>query len=79
MYMTFLYLFAVSFSMMVAAGPFTTSDNFSYEPLKDLMRAVQKDKPDLLIMVSLILYCIILNVLDFFKSFEPRKDHFPKN
>ena len=39
--------------MAVAAGPFTTSDSLLYEPLADLMRAVQNDKPDLLILVSL--------------------------
>ena len=39
--------------MLVAAGPFTTSDSLLYEPLTDLMRTVQNDKPDLLILVSL--------------------------
>lgn len=38
--------------MLVAAGPFTTSDSLLYEPLADLMKTVQKDKPDLLILVS---------------------------
>ena len=38
--------------MLVAAGPFTTSDSLLYEPLADLMKTVQSDKPDLLILVS---------------------------
>ena len=45
--------FIEPFSMLVAAGPFTTSDSLLYEPLTDLMRTVQNDKPDLLILVSL--------------------------
>jgi len=40
------------FSMLVAAGPFTTSDSLLYEPLTDLMRTVQNDKPDLLILLG---------------------------
>ena len=38
--------------MLVAAGPFTTSDSLLYEPLADLMKTVQSDKPDLLVLVS---------------------------
>lgn len=38
--------------MLVAAGPFTTSDSLLYEPLADLMKTVQKDKPDLLILLG---------------------------
>ena len=41
--------------MSVAAGPFTTSDSLLYEPLADLMQKVQNDKPDLLILVSLMI------------------------
>ena len=37
---------------MVAAGPFTTSDSLLYEPLADLMKTVENDRPDLLILVS---------------------------
>ena len=40
------------FLMMVAAGPFTTSDSLLYEPLADLMKTVENDRPDLLILVS---------------------------
>ena len=43
--------FSEPFLMMVAAGPFTTSDSLCYEPLADLMKTVQNDKPDLLILV----------------------------
>lgn len=40
------------FLMSVAAGPFTTSDSLLYEPLADLMRTVQNDNPDLLILLG---------------------------
>ena len=40
------------FLMMVAAGPFTTSDSLLYEPLADLMKTLENDRPDLLILVS---------------------------
>ncbi|KAL9953110.1 hypothetical protein ACROYT_G040470 [Oculina patagonica] len=40
------------FLMSVAAGPFTTSDSLLYEPLADLMKRVQNDKPDLLILLG---------------------------
>lgn len=47
------FFFTEPFLMSVAAGPFTTSDSLLYEPLADLMKKVQNDKPDLLILVSL--------------------------
>ncbi|KAJ7373411.1 DNA polymerase alpha subunit B [Desmophyllum pertusum] len=40
------------FLVSVAAGPFTTSDSLLYEPLADLMKTVQNDKPDLLILLG---------------------------
>ncbi|XP_074630712.1 DNA polymerase alpha subunit B-like [Acropora palmata] len=40
------------FLMMVAAGPFTTSDSLLYEPLADLMKTVENDRPDLLILLG---------------------------
>ena len=49
------FLFTEPFLMTVAAGPFTTSDSLLYEPLADLMQKVQNDKPDLLILVSLMI------------------------
>ena len=45
------FSFTEPFLMLVAAGPFTTSDSLLYEPLADLMKAVQNHKPDLLILV----------------------------
>ena len=47
--------FSEPFLMMVAAGPFTTSDSLCYEPLADLMKTVKNDKPDLLILVRSLL------------------------
>lgn len=48
----FVFFFAEPFLMLVAAGPFTTSDSLLYEPLADLIKTVQNDKPDLLILVN---------------------------
>ncbi|KAJ8308549.1 hypothetical protein KUTeg_013423 [Tegillarca granosa] len=39
-------------SILVAAGPFTTSDNLSYEPLVDLMKYLTRDKPDVCILLG---------------------------
>ena len=39
-------------SIIIAAGPFTTSDSLNYEPLKDLIEVVQKNRPDLTILVG---------------------------
>ena len=38
--------------IMVACGPFTTSDNLDYAPLLDLLRKVITRKPDVLILVG---------------------------
>ncbi|KXJ17723.1 DNA polymerase alpha subunit B [Exaiptasia diaphana] len=40
------------FTMMVAAGPFTTTDSLMYEPLTDLINVAQKDKPDVLVLLG---------------------------
>ena len=37
--------------MVMAAGPFTTSDNLEMEPLQQLMRIVVTERPDVLILV----------------------------
>ena len=36
----------------MAAGPFTTSDSLAYEPLTDLVSVLQRDKPDVAVLVS---------------------------
>jgi DNA polymerase alpha subunit B len=38
--------------ILTAAGPFTTSDNFQYQPLQDLLHVVQKDQPDVVFLVG---------------------------
>ena len=38
-------------SVLIAAGPFSTSDNLSYEPLNDLSKYISRDKPDVCILV----------------------------
>jgi DNA polymerase alpha subunit B len=39
-------------SVVVASGPFTTSNNLEYEPLQDLLIHVLKKKPDVLILTG---------------------------
>lgn len=39
-------------SVMVAAGPFSTSDSMSYEPLTDLMEQIQVTRPDVCILMG---------------------------
>ena len=41
---------------MAAAGPFTTSDNLDMEPLRDLLSVVERSRPDVLILVSCLLF-----------------------
>ena len=50
--MILFYFLSEHFSVLVCAGPYTTSDSLSYEPLADLMNVVQREKPDLLVLVS---------------------------
>ena len=38
--------------MLLAAGPYSTSDSLSYEPLTDLVQQIQQTKPDICILVS---------------------------
>lgn len=38
------------FTMIMAAGPYTTSDNVEMEPLKELVRIVGTEKPDVLLL-----------------------------
>ena len=40
-------------SVLLAAGPFSTSDSLSYEPLGDLVQQIQQTKPDVCILVCL--------------------------
>lgn len=40
--------------LLVAAGPFSTSDNLSLEPLEDLIKVIKKTRPDACILVSII-------------------------
>ena len=36
--------------VVVACGPYTTTDNLSYEPLEDLLRYIENQKPHLVIL-----------------------------
>ena len=50
--MVLIYFLSEHFSVLVCAGSYTTADSLSCEPLADLMNVVQRDKPDLLVLVS---------------------------
>lgn len=39
-------------TVLIAAGPFSTSDNLSFEPLADLVKHIRKDKPDVVILMG---------------------------
>ncbi|GBP79989.1 DNA polymerase alpha subunit B [Eumeta japonica] len=45
-------IFKGAMSLVVASGPYTISDNLSYEPLKDLLSYIAKHKPDVVIMTG---------------------------
>lgn len=47
-----LYQGASPLSVITAAGPFTTSNNLDYAPLRDLLENVLMKKPDVLILVG---------------------------
>ena len=38
--------------MLVAAGPYTTTDNLDYQPLEDLMRVIAATKPDVAVLAG---------------------------
>ena len=42
----------IGFTMVAAAGPFTTSDSLEMGPLRDLLEVVEREKPDALVLVS---------------------------
>lgn len=44
-------------SVLVAAGPFSTSDSLSYEPLTDLVQQIQQTKPDVCILMGPFVDC----------------------
>ncbi|KAL4238917.1 DNA polymerase alpha subunit B [Mactra antiquata] len=44
-------------TVLVAAGPYSTSDSLSYEPLTDLMEQVQKMRPDVCILMGPFVDC----------------------
>lgn len=38
--------------VLVACGPYTTSDSITYEPLLDLITIINHDRPDVCILVG---------------------------
>ena len=54
--LSLLYLGVRRLSVLLAAGPYSTSDSLSYEPLSDLVQQIQQTKPDVCILVCLNSY-----------------------
>jgi len=51
------------FSAVIAAGPFSTSDNVLYEPLKDLIACLDGESPpDVCILVCTLVCLVIIDV-----------------
>jgi DNA polymerase alpha subunit B len=46
-----------AFSLVAACGPFTADSDLSYTFLASLVEAVKKDKPSVLLLVSIIMNC----------------------
>ena len=38
--------------MMIACGPYTTSDSLSYQPLKDFLELARKEEPHAILMMG---------------------------
>ena len=41
--------------VLVACGPYTTSDSIAFEPLLDLITVINRDRPDVCILVGALL------------------------
>jgi hypothetical protein len=46
-------------SISIAAGPYTLDDDLSYEPLQALIDVAIRERPDVLILVGLVIQLII--------------------
>ena len=47
------FLLIAEFTMIVAAGPYTTSENLEMEPLQELVQVIMSERPDVLVLVCL--------------------------
>lgn len=63
--------------MLVVAGPYTTSDNMSYEPLKNFITYVSNHRPHLVIMTGPFMDCDHTKVKDITMA-ETYKSFFDK-
>ncbi|MGH0132775.1 UNVERIFIED_CONTAM: hypothetical protein FKN15_050355 [Acipenser sinensis] len=45
--------------VLVACGPYTTSDSMNYEPLMDLIEVIKRDRPDVCLLVYLSFYACL--------------------
>lgn len=43
-------------NVLVACGPYTPSDSLTFDPLLDLINVIVKDRPDVCLLVSLLIY-----------------------
>ena len=46
------FLMGAGFTLLAAAGPFSTSDSLDMAPLNDLIARVRGEEPDVLLLVS---------------------------
>jgi len=53
----------LAFNIVIAAGPFTTSDSLDMDPLNDLLRIVDTEKPDILVLVRSHVLLDLFNML----------------
>lgn len=49
--------------VMMACGPYTPSESLTYDPLIDLITIINKDRPNVCILVSIYIY--LKSVTDF--------------
>ena len=54
-----MFLFHTGFTLLAAAGPFTTSDSLEMEPLKDLLRVVERERPNVLLLVCVCVHVCV--------------------
>lgn len=60
-----MYLFlSEPLQIVVAAGPFTVSDNLLYEPLDDLIKYVLEHKPHVLVLIGPIVDATHQEIVD---------------
>ncbi len=60
---TFPFPHPIGFTMMMASGPFTTSDSLDMAPLHDLLAVVSREGPSVLLLVNTHISSLSLSTL----------------